>query len=70
MREDTLDFAANNDGAGLDMMRDVNDGVAECFFCGFVRRTDEGPRERERMALLYNETVAAVSNLYDSGRAC
>jgi hypothetical protein len=39
----------------------VNDGVAECFFCGVVRRTDEGPRERE--TLLYNETIDAVRDL-------
>jgi hypothetical protein len=47
------------------MMRDVNDGVAECFFCGSVRRSDEGPRERE--TLMYNETIAGVRDLYDSG---
>ena len=50
MREDTPDFAANargehRAGAGLDMMRHVNDGDSECFF-GVVRRTDEGGRER------------------------
>ena len=50
------------------MMRLVNDGGAKCFFCGIVRRTDMGPRERE--ALLYNETIAVVSNLYYSDRAC
>jgi hypothetical protein len=50
------------------MMRHVNDGVAERFFCGVVRRAGEGPRERE--TLLYNETIAAVSDLYYSGRAC
>jgi hypothetical protein len=60
MMEDTL-------GANADMMRHVNDGVAECFFCGAVRRTDEGPRERE--TLLYNETIDAVSDLYYFGRA-
>ena len=49
------------------MMIHVNDGVAECFFRGVVRRTDMGPRER---ALLYNETIAVVSDLYYSGRAC
>jgi hypothetical protein len=50
------------------MMIHVNDGVAECFFRGVVRRTDMGPRERG--ALLYNETIAVVSDLYYSGRAC
>jgi hypothetical protein len=52
---------------GLDMMRHVNDRVAGCFFCGVVRRTDEGLRERE--TLLCNETIAAVCDLYDSGKA-
>jgi hypothetical protein len=51
------------------MLRHVNDGVAECFFCGIVRRTDGGPRKRA--TLLYNEIIAVVSDLYyDSGRAC
>jgi hypothetical protein len=59
MREDILDFAAN-----ADMMRHVNDRVAEYFFCGVVRRTGEGARERE--TLLFKETVAA-SDLYYSG---
>lgn len=45
----------------------VNDGVPECFSYGVVRRTDEGPRERE--TLLYNETIAAVSGLYYSRHA-
>jgi hypothetical protein len=48
----------------------VNDGVAECFFRGVVRRTDMGPRERE--ALLYSITgplIAVVGDLYYSGRA-
>jgi hypothetical protein len=49
------------------MMRHVNDGVAEYFFCGVVR-TGEGSTERE--TLLFKEIVAAVSDLYYSGRAC
>jgi hypothetical protein len=48
------------------MMRHVSDGIAKCFFCGVVRRTDEGRRERE--TLMYNGTIAAVSDLYRSGQ--
>lgn len=58
LREDILDFAAN---AGLYMMRHINDKVEKRFFCGVVRGTEEGQRERE--TLLYSETTTAANDL-------
>jgi hypothetical protein len=48
------------------MMRHINDEAAEYFFCKIVR-SDEGRRGRK--TLLYNETIAVVSDLFDSGSA-